>query len=122
MLFYANITEWGPQAERWLANKGKRYQMIAMVETHVSKAKAPDAFLKISKDDWKSSRCDALLTGRSAEGTTGGEMVLARKSVAATTFDGMKTQSMSQYGIDPCHGFAPMTWHRRSGNIVVIAF
>ncbi|CAK0903419.1 unnamed protein product [Prorocentrum cordatum] len=121
-LFFSNITEWGPQAERWAAPTGKRYQLLALVETHISQAKQQHEFLKIGKDDWRSSKCYAVPTGRSAEGTKGGEMVLARKSAAASTFDAMRHQSRQLYAVDPCHGFAPMTWHRKTGNLVVIAF
>ncbi|CAK0808936.1 unnamed protein product, partial [Prorocentrum cordatum] len=111
-LFYANITEWGPQAERWVASAGKNYQLRALVESHTGAAKAQDTFLKIGADDWRYSKCDAVPTMRSAHGTTGGEMVLARKRAACSTFDGLREYSASHHEADPCCGFAPMTWHR----------
>eukprot|EP00959_Pyramimonas_sp_CCMP1952_P200639 4196794-Pyramimonas_sp.AAC.1 len=89
-----------------------------MVETHISQAKHQQEFLKLDKDDWRSPKCYAVPTGRSAEGTPGGEMVLARKPVAASTFDAMRQRSRQLYAIDPCHGFAPMTWHRKTGNLL----
>eukprot|EP00959_Pyramimonas_sp_CCMP1952_P316264 6619580-Pyramimonas_sp.AAC.1 len=64
------------------------------------------------------AKCYAVPTGRSAGGTTGGETVLARKSAAATTFDAMRKHSRQWCAVDPCHGFAPMTWHRKTGDLV----
>ncbi|CAK0907408.1 unnamed protein product [Prorocentrum cordatum] len=120
--FYSNITEWGPQAARWVASKGKRYQMLALVETHVGAFKAHDAALTWSKGDWRVSECDALPIMRSTTGTTGGELILARKHVACFTFDGLRHQAQVTYGQDPCCGFAPTAWHHKAGNIVALAF
>ncbi|CAK0815632.1 unnamed protein product, partial [Prorocentrum cordatum] len=121
-LFFASVIEWGPRVERWVASSGKSYQVLAMVETRISQAKQLQEFLKLDEGDWLSSMCYAVPTGLSAEGATGGKMVLARNSVAAATFDAVRRQSRQWYAVDPCRGFALVSWHRKTGGLVVIAF
>ncbi|CAK0848139.1 unnamed protein product, partial [Prorocentrum cordatum] len=94
-LFYANIRERGPRAECWVATEGKKHQLLALVETHIGTANASHTFLKIGKDDWKPSKCDALPKHR-------------------------YTESVHEAG--PCCGFAQMAWHRKTGNIVAITY
>ncbi|CAK0864301.1 unnamed protein product, partial [Prorocentrum cordatum] len=55
------------------------------------------------------------------EGNTGGEIILSRYHVQATTFNHLRDLAISQRRPDPFRGFTPMVWHRRSGNLVVIA-
>ncbi|CAK0878889.1 unnamed protein product, partial [Prorocentrum cordatum] len=56
-----------------------------------------------------------------AKGNTGGEIILSRYHVQATTFNHLRDLAISQRRPDPFRGFTPMVWHRRSGNLVVIA-
>ncbi|CAK0901823.1 unnamed protein product, partial [Prorocentrum cordatum] len=120
-LFFSNITQWGPQSEKWLAGPGKQYQMVALVETHISHGKAPLIYDKLAADGWRVSSTTATPTSRSDGGNTGGEIILSRYHVQATTFNHLRDLAISQRRPDPFRGFTPMVWHRRSGNLVVIA-
>ncbi|CAK0876322.1 unnamed protein product [Prorocentrum cordatum] len=120
-LFFSNITQWGPQSEKWLAGPGKQYQMVALVETHISPGKAPPIYDKLAADGWRISSTTATPTSRSDGGNTGGEIILSRYQVQATTFNHLRDLAISQRRPDPFLGFTPMVWHRRSGNLVVIA-
>ncbi|CAK0811185.1 unnamed protein product [Prorocentrum cordatum] len=120
-LFFSNITQWGPQSEKWLAGPGTQYQMVALVETHISPGKAPPIYDKLAADGWGISSTTATPTSRSDGGNTGGEIILSRYHVQATTFNHLRDLAISQRRPDPFHGFTPMVWHRRSGNLVVIA-
>ncbi|CAK0890239.1 unnamed protein product, partial [Prorocentrum cordatum] len=120
-LFFSNITQWGPQSEKWLAGPGKQYQMVALVETHISHGKAPLIYDKLAADGWRISSTTATPTSRSDGGNTGGEIILSRYHVQATTFNHLRDLAISQRRPDPFRGFTPMVWHRRSGNLVAIA-
>ncbi|CAK0845035.1 unnamed protein product [Prorocentrum cordatum] len=94
---------------------------MAFVETHVTEAKLIQYRANLDVDGWKLSACAAVGTGRSAEGTSGGEWVLARSHLATTSFDRQRALMTKGRLKDPCRGWVPTVWHLRAGNLIVIA-
>eukprot|EP00959_Pyramimonas_sp_CCMP1952_P076261 1593542-Pyramimonas_sp.AAC.1 len=57
---------------------------------HLRGVKVLDFTEKISKDGWKAAVTAAAPSGRAAEGTTGGEAIISKRSLATTTFEGWR--------------------------------
>eukprot|EP00959_Pyramimonas_sp_CCMP1952_P437953 9168930-Pyramimonas_sp.AAC.1 len=47
--------------------------------------------------------------------------MLSRPWVAATSFERMRARMKLEGRMDPCKGFAPLTIHMKTGNVVAIA-
>ncbi|CAK0810928.1 unnamed protein product, partial [Prorocentrum cordatum] len=119
--FYSNITEWGPQARRFLTEKFYDHSVVALVETHHGANALPQLETDLDKDGWQLSSTPARPSGRSESGLSGGEWVLTRKFVASSSFQRMRAAARAKGRQDPCQGFAPLTLHLKTGNVVVIA-
>eukprot|EP00959_Pyramimonas_sp_CCMP1952_P031126 652612-Pyramimonas_sp.AAC.1 len=48
-------------------------------------------------------------------------MAIARKHIAATTLDQMRKDVQTSGRQDPCRGFAPLIWHLRPGNLLILS-
>ncbi|CAK0892726.1 unnamed protein product, partial [Prorocentrum cordatum] len=119
--FFSNISEWGPQAEGFMKAQAEQYDVIGFAEMHLRGVKVLDFTEKISKDGWKAAVTAAAPSGRAAEGTTGGEAIISKRSLATTTFEGWRKHEIERSAVDPFQGFCPTTWHTKAGNIVVIS-
>ncbi|CAK0908638.1 unnamed protein product [Prorocentrum cordatum] len=119
--FFSNISEWGPQAEGFMKAQAEQYDAIGFAEMHLRGVKVLDFTEKISKDGWKAAVTAAVPSGRAAEGTTGGEAIISKRSLATATFEGWRKREIERSAADPFQGFCPTTWHTKAGNIVVIS-
>ncbi|CAK0828794.1 unnamed protein product, partial [Prorocentrum cordatum] len=120
-LFFANVTEWGPRIRQFVVEHKSKYGMMAFVKTHVTEAELIRYRASLDVDGWKLSACAAVGTGRSAEGTSGDEWVLARSHLATASFDRQRALMTKERLKDPCRGWVPIVWHLRVGNLMVIA-
>ncbi|CAK0897887.1 unnamed protein product, partial [Prorocentrum cordatum] len=120
-LFFANISEWGPTAKGFMRGQAPSYDLVAFCETHVLGEQLATAKSDLGKDGWKVTATPAVLTGRSDAGNTGGEWVVSRKSVCTTSFESWRQAELQRTGKDCFRGFAPLLWHTRVGNIVVVS-
>ena len=75
----------GPQAHDYLRQLEGDVQVVALAETHVTEEAIPRWRGKLQADGWKLAATPSVSMGRSLRGSHGGEWVLARSSVAATT-------------------------------------
>ncbi|CAK0894659.1 unnamed protein product, partial [Prorocentrum cordatum] len=119
--FFSNISEWGPRAEGFMKAQAEQYDVIGFAEMHMRGVKVLDFTEKISKDGWKAAVTAAAPSGRAAEGTTGGEAIISKRSLATTTFEGWRKHEIERSAVDPFQGFCHTTWHTKAGNIVVIS-
>ncbi|CAK0882815.1 unnamed protein product, partial [Prorocentrum cordatum] len=119
--FFSNISEWGPQAEGFMQAQAEQYDVIGFAEMHLRGVKILDFTEKISKDGWKATATAAVPSGRSTAGTTGGEAIISKRSLATTSFEGWRKHEIERSAVDPFQGFCPTTWHTKAGNIVVIS-
>ena len=119
--FFSNISEWGRQSEGFMQAQAEQYDVIGFAEMHLRGVKILDFTEKISKDGWKAAVTAAVPSGRSTEGTTGGEAIISKRSLATTSFEGWRQHEIERSAVDPFQGFCPMTWHTKAGNIVVIS-
>ena len=119
-MLFGNVTEFGPQAHRFIRSLDKQYQIVALAETHVAEQNLARWGATLQADGWKLAATAAPPTLRSAAGTHGGEWILSRKALATTTFEGQRKSWLST-GVDMFVGFCLMILHLRSGNLVVIA-
>ena len=85
-ILFGNITEWGPQAARFVSQESER-SVVAFCETHKAKNDMIDICAGLDKDGWRCSYTSARPTRRSENGTSGGEMILTKKHIAATSFE-----------------------------------
>ncbi|CAK0821200.1 unnamed protein product, partial [Prorocentrum cordatum] len=120
-ILFGNITEWGPQAANFCRNAGCKYHLIALAETHVVANGLTEQIGKLAMDGWKLSATPAVATNKSDKGAHGGEWILTRRDVAATTFEGYRDYSVKRHKRQPFAGFTPTVPHAKSGNIVVVA-
>ncbi|CAK0909742.1 unnamed protein product, partial [Prorocentrum cordatum] len=74
-------------ATKYVHEKRDCYSIVALVETHIGPAATQDMRIQLQKDSWKASVTPAF---RKYSGFSGGEMVIARKHIAATTMDQMR--------------------------------
>ncbi|CAK0848477.1 unnamed protein product, partial [Prorocentrum cordatum] len=120
-ILFGNITARGPQAANFCRNAGFKYHLIALAETHVDANGLAEQIGKLAVDGWKLSATPAVATDKSDKGTHGGERILTRRGVAATTFEGYRDYYVKRRKRQPFVGFTPTVLHSKSGNIVVLA-
>ncbi|CAK0893103.1 unnamed protein product [Prorocentrum cordatum] len=120
-IFFGNLTAWGLQAANFCRNAGFKYHLIALAETHVDANGITEQSGKLAMGDWKLSATPAVATNKSDKGTRGGEWVLTRRDVAATTFEGYRDYYVKRHKRQPFVGFTPTVLHSKSGDIVVLA-
>ena len=118
-ILFGNITEWGPQESNFCRTDGCQYHLIALAETHVGAKGITELHGKLAMDGWKLAATPALATNKSDKGTHGGEWILARRDVAATTFEGYMEHYLKTHKSQPFVGFSPTILHTKSGNVVV---
>ena len=122
-LFFANVEMREPQAHRHINDqyyKDSSYGIVGLCETHVSEARLAKVASDMDKDGWKCTHTAALATGKSAGGTSGGELVAAKKGLATSSFDHIREAARRRGDEDPFRGFAAMTIHTRAGNCVFV--
>ncbi|CAK0802886.1 unnamed protein product, partial [Prorocentrum cordatum] len=120
-VFFSNLTEWGPQARRFLTEKFYDHSVVALVETYQGANALPQLETDLGKDGWQLSSTPARPSGRSESGLSRGEWILTRKFVASSSFQRMRAAARAEGRQDPCKGFVPLTLHLRTGNVAVIA-
>ena len=120
-IFFANITEWGPTAQRFITEKYYQTSVVGLVETHKGADELEAIEANLFKDGWLMHATAARPSGRSESGLSGGEWMLSRPHVAATSFTRMRNTMRAHGRTDPCKGFAPLTLHLKRGNVVAIS-
>ena len=75
-VFFSNISERGTRSENFMRAQAGQYDLIAFAETHLRSHMLDDMVSNMSKDGWKVTATPSVLTGRSTEGSTGGEAIL----------------------------------------------
>ena len=70
-------------------------KVVALAETHSPAEDIPRWRGVLQADGWRLAATPGDPTGRSATGVHGGEWVLARSSIAATTFEGQRKYAQS---------------------------
>ena len=110
----------GPTVHRFLRRLSDQFSVLALAETHVAEEGIPRWREVLRADGYRLAATPGVSTGRSEKGVHGGEWVLSRLSVAATTFEGQR-QYWAAREDTPFYGFCPMVVHLRAGNIVVIS-
>ncbi|CAK0909711.1 unnamed protein product, partial [Prorocentrum cordatum] len=103
---------------RYIHKIRKHYKVVALVETHIEKARIPLERETLRKDGWKLTATPAV---KKHEGFSAGEWILARNFVATTTMEKMRTEMIAMGHKDPFRGFIPIIWHLQSGNLVVVS-
>ena len=94
----------GPTAHRFLRQLSDKCSVVALAETHVAEEGIPRWREVLRADGFRLAATPGFSTGRSEQGVHGGEWVLSRLSVAATTFEGQR-QYWSTCGDTPFYGF-----------------
>ncbi|CAK0897293.1 unnamed protein product, partial [Prorocentrum cordatum] len=120
-ILFGSIAEWGPQAANYCRAIGHQYHVLALAETRVDAGGIGDLHGKLAMDGWKMAATPAVQIHKSDVGTHGGEWVLARRDVAATTFEGYREYYLQAYKRQPFVGFSPTILRTRSGNVIVVA-
>eukprot|EP00959_Pyramimonas_sp_CCMP1952_P163009 3407734-Pyramimonas_sp.AAC.1 len=72
---------------------------------------------RLDKDGWRVTHTAARPSGRSDTGLSGGEWILTKKHIAATSFESVRRASLEAGRLDPCRGFVPLVLHTRAGNL-----
>ena len=118
------MEKWGPQAHRYINDqyyKDGSFGIVGLCETHVSEAGLMKVTGDLDKDGWKCTHTAGLATGKSAGGTSGGEMVAAKRGLATSSFDHVRQAARLRGGEDPFRGFAANTIHTKAGNCVFVS-
>ncbi|CAK0808398.1 unnamed protein product, partial [Prorocentrum cordatum] len=121
-ILFANIAEHGPQAAKFLAERGKRkYKAIACVETHATAAQLTATRVALGKDGWRVAGTPATPSGKAKSGTSGGEMWCLDKTLAATTYERHRRRHLLATVKEIFVGFCPVVLHLKEGNVVLVA-
>ena len=81
-VYFANYTEWGPQAEEYLNRERQGHVHVHMgAETHLRGSALKAARRSRKRSGYKSYTCPAVETGRG--GTTGGTWILVQRNLAS---------------------------------------
>ena len=77
-IHFGNITEVSHKYWSFMEKFGKEYQMMALVESHVPKARTPKLAKDVEAKGWKSFITPAQPSDKSEAGCKGGTFILAR--------------------------------------------
>ncbi|CAK0833159.1 unnamed protein product, partial [Prorocentrum cordatum] len=119
-ILFGNIAEWGPQAARFLSRESER-SVVGFCETHKGEFDMPDICAGLDKDGWRLAHTAARPSGKSESGPSGGEWILTKKHIAATSFESARRASANAGRLAPCRGFAPIALRTKAGNLVFIS-
>ncbi|CAK0892082.1 unnamed protein product, partial [Prorocentrum cordatum] len=121
-ILLARIIEHGPQAAKFLAERGKRkYKAIAFAETHATAEQLTATQVALGKGGWRVAGTPATPSGKAKSGTSGGEMWRLDKTLAATTYECHRRRHLLATGKEIFVGFCPVVLHLKGGNVVLVA-
>ncbi|CAK0894813.1 unnamed protein product [Prorocentrum cordatum] len=104
---------------KFINENAEAAEVFAFTESHIPPAGVTKLKKDLSKDGWKAAVAAAAPTRRSREGTSGGELLIAKAHWATTTHDEMRETMNKQGTRDPFRGFAAVSLHLRGGNIAL---
>ncbi|CAK0896554.1 unnamed protein product, partial [Prorocentrum cordatum] len=119
-VFFSNITQWGPKAHKFINEQGNDMDIIMMCETHLAQDQMKQVKVDVAKDGWKSAGTAAVPTKRSANGTSGGELILVKSHIACSTYDTIRERLQNDGKKDPFYGFTAVNLHTKAGNVVLV--
>ncbi|CAK0815944.1 unnamed protein product, partial [Prorocentrum cordatum] len=119
-MFFGNSTQHGPTARKFLEEHGSGFDVVGFCETHTSPAAAEQQQLDLQKGNWNVAVTPGTPSGRPLDGVAGGEMLAIKKTLAATTFEGLRRACQAAGRPPPFFGFVPMVWHLLQGNVLVV--
>ncbi|CAK0907803.1 unnamed protein product, partial [Prorocentrum cordatum] len=95
-LSFANVSEWGPTAQSSMQAQVEQYDVLGFAETHLRGEKLDRFHGDLARDGWKTIATPSVATGRSVDGTTGGEAIIAKKTLATTSFEGWRQYEIAR--------------------------